>query len=404
MSTAATNTKKQSPTRYRKEKENKEKVQRGNERLKVVVRRLPPNLPEEVFWQSVQDWVSEDTVSWKVYYPGKFKTRLNKENIPSRAYIAFKNIEQLARFSREYDGHLFRDKAGNESFAIVEFAPYQKVPSEKKKQDSRNATIEKDEDFISFVESLKAAANAEPVTLESLIAATKPTTPPKTTPLLEALKAEKTAQKDKETILRSHAHYKDVSLLRSKDDSKKKAIAAAAANPKSIAAEGAGKRGKKGGPSAALATTQNQNHKIASGAKAGVPPPPQSSASSGAPPPNTPGRKSKAQKYAQQARVQSTGTSGTSAPVNAQASVTTVTAPKGSADVGPPASQASGAPRRARPVIGLASRQFEAALSGVGVPAGERKGKREKEKEQEGHSAVGVSNANGASTSAGTSE
>ena len=28
------------------------------------------------------------------------------------AYIAFKNEEQLALFSREYDGHLFRDKSG----------------------------------------------------------------------------------------------------------------------------------------------------------------------------------------------------------------------------------------------------------------------------------------------------
>ena len=45
------------------------------ERLKTVVRRLPPNLPEEIFWQSVSKWVSEETVTWKSYYPGKFKTR-----------------------------------------------------------------------------------------------------------------------------------------------------------------------------------------------------------------------------------------------------------------------------------------------------------------------------------------
>jgi hypothetical protein len=37
---------------------------------------------------------------------------LNKENIPSRAYIAFKSEEELALFSQGYDGHLFRDKAG----------------------------------------------------------------------------------------------------------------------------------------------------------------------------------------------------------------------------------------------------------------------------------------------------
>jgi regulator of nonsense transcripts 3 len=38
--------------------------------------------------------------------------RLNKENVSSRAYLVFKNEEDLAVFSREYDGHLFRDKAG----------------------------------------------------------------------------------------------------------------------------------------------------------------------------------------------------------------------------------------------------------------------------------------------------
>lgn len=37
---------------------------------------------------------------------------LNKENVQSRAYIAFKDEEQLAEFSREYGGHIFRDKSG----------------------------------------------------------------------------------------------------------------------------------------------------------------------------------------------------------------------------------------------------------------------------------------------------
>ena len=82
----------------------------------------------------------------------------------SRAYIAFKTEEFVAKFSREYDGHIFKDKAGLsiphlslffdagahnlaitqgiESQAVVEFAPYQKLPLEKKKVDSRNATID----------------------------------------------------------------------------------------------------------------------------------------------------------------------------------------------------------------------------------------------------------------------
>ena len=74
---------------------------------------------------------------------------------------------------------------GVESQAVVEFASYQKIPPEKKKVDNRNGTIEKgtfffpngvtifftlhvDEDYISFLESLKAASNAEPISLDDL--------------------------------------------------------------------------------------------------------------------------------------------------------------------------------------------------------------------------------------------
>ena len=40
---------------------------------KTVVRRLPPNLPEDVFWQSIQAWVTDVIVTWKVYHPGKLR-------------------------------------------------------------------------------------------------------------------------------------------------------------------------------------------------------------------------------------------------------------------------------------------------------------------------------------------
>ncbi len=63
-----------------KEKEKRSRSSGGGqksqtERLKTVVRRLPPNLPEEIFWQSVATWVTDETVTWRTYYPGKFKTR-----------------------------------------------------------------------------------------------------------------------------------------------------------------------------------------------------------------------------------------------------------------------------------------------------------------------------------------
>lgn len=68
-----------SPNSKAKSKD-KEKRQKGEskaqtERLKTVVRRLPPNLPENVFWQSVQQWVTDESVQWKSFYQGKFRTR-----------------------------------------------------------------------------------------------------------------------------------------------------------------------------------------------------------------------------------------------------------------------------------------------------------------------------------------
>lgn len=76
MSTVPIPTHSPSKSKKEKEKERREKAQQqANERLKTVIRRLPPNLPEEIFWQTVQKWVTEDTVSWKVYYSGKFKKR-----------------------------------------------------------------------------------------------------------------------------------------------------------------------------------------------------------------------------------------------------------------------------------------------------------------------------------------
>lgn len=42
-------------------------------RLKTVVRKLPPNLPEDIFWQSVAPWVDDNTCTWKTFHTGKLK-------------------------------------------------------------------------------------------------------------------------------------------------------------------------------------------------------------------------------------------------------------------------------------------------------------------------------------------
>ncbi|EMD37045.1 hypothetical protein CERSUDRAFT_95309 [Gelatoporia subvermispora B] len=364
------------PKEREKDKKAKAAAKPQNDRFKTVVRRLPPNLPEEIFWQSVQKWVTEETIQWKIYYQGKFKTRMNKENIQSRAYIAFKNEEILATFSREYDGHLFRDKAGNESSAVVEFAPFQKIPSEKKKVDSRMGTIEKDEDYISFLESLNNPASkpADADTLETLITSTQPPPHPTTTPLLEALKAEKSAQKDKEAILRNHAHYKDHQILTAtagaakKDDSKKKGGAAPSTPVAQKPAEQPlGKKAAKKAAAAAKAAQQQQAQASSSStpapAKSSAAPAAQGKQPSNAPPtPKAP--RPPRERPPKPSPVLGIPAEPSADPSSSSAQPTTVPTPT--------------APRRGRPVIGIASRTFEAALSGAGV---ERKSRREREKD-----------------------
>lgn len=163
-------------------------------KLKIVVRRLPANIPEEVFWSSTAQWVNDETAGWKVFRKGKVAksfvpsplapwschltyrmTHLacrDKEPTQSRAYILFKSQAALLDFHRSYDGHLFRDKAGApwrshidlgraswaltrplllltgiESVAVVEYAVYQKVPIARPKPDLKAGSIDTGSSF-----------------------------------------------------------------------------------------------------------------------------------------------------------------------------------------------------------------------------------------------------------------
>jgi hypothetical protein len=74
MSTATTDTVKKSRSKAKEKRQGQTKLS-ISDRLKTVVRRLPPNLPEQIFWQSVQTWVTDDTILWKEFYPGKVKKK-----------------------------------------------------------------------------------------------------------------------------------------------------------------------------------------------------------------------------------------------------------------------------------------------------------------------------------------
>ncbi|TIC03528.1 NAD(P)-binding protein [Wallemia mellicola] len=173
-------------------------------KLRVVVRKLPANLPEEIFYSAVQTWVNSDTVSQSYYSKGKL--RAAKENIASRAYITFKEYAQLLSFHAGFDGHLFKDKQGRESRASIEFAPYQRTPQPKQKQDQRQGTIEEDPDFKSFLELLETTPTKPD--FEANLMASRAVDKPKQTPLLAHLAIRREKQKAKREKARAKSQRK----------------------------------------------------------------------------------------------------------------------------------------------------------------------------------------------------
>lgn len=191
------------------------------------------------------------------------------------------------------------------------------------------------------------------------MASTQGPAPPKTTPLLEALKAEKSAARDKEAILRNHAHYKQADLSGRKEEKKRTILAAPSKGSEGPSNKKAAKK--------AQAQAQAQVQAVAAAAVQAAAKPTQKGSSS-----NTAASPSKPPKVAKPPRSTQPGKAGlATAPPDTTTSASTATA------------RTDGeAPRRTRPVIGLGSRNFEAALNiaGLANSATERR-KREKEKE-----------------------
>ncbi len=154
----------------------------------------------------------------------------------------------------------------------------------------------------------------------SSVAATQPVPQPKTTPLLEALKAERERQKEKEIVVRSIQQAP-------KKDPKQKAVPTPLAVPKQDTPKKAGKNPKKNTPPVSATTAQ------------------------ATPPPKAP-KAPRAMRLQQQAAQQAS-------PPKPSVNTSVPQSPQAGPSVASPA-------RRGRPILGLGSRQFEAALSGVG--------------------------------------
>ena len=169
-------------------------------RLKLICRRLPPGLTRPEFESALgPEWkVGQGKVDWLNYRKGKVSKDLAKPSKPSRAYIHLTQQPFVAALGDRVRELVFHDAA--KSFQdpalvgppVLEFAPYMKLPSNRKRNDARQGTIDQDPEFKEFLESLTApitkpaAPDAEPQKEEKV----------KTTPLIEALR-ERKANKEK---------------------------------------------------------------------------------------------------------------------------------------------------------------------------------------------------------------
>ena len=169
------------------------------ERLKGVVRRLPPGLTQTEFEAVLgEEWkVGAGKVNWLDYKPGKISTDFSKPSRPSRAYVnvlEFSHLEALDRIvmqSNWVDAKKTHTDAALIAPPRLELAAYARVPLGKRRTDARQGTIDQDPEFIDFLQSLTnpvtkpAALDAEPAPKKEEV---------KTTPLIEHLREKKAAK------------------------------------------------------------------------------------------------------------------------------------------------------------------------------------------------------------------
>ncbi|XP_045820353.1 regulator of nonsense transcripts UPF3-like isoform X3 [Trifolium pratense] len=148
-----------------------------SDRTKVVVRHLPPTITEASLLPLI-DSAFASRYNWLSFYPAKIS---QKHTSYSRAYIDFKNPDDVIEFAEFFNGHVFVNEKGNSSsssssffnshcriitnlilsfpgtqFKVsVEYAPSQRVPKQQcSKKDARDGTIYKDPEYLEFLQQL----------------------------------------------------------------------------------------------------------------------------------------------------------------------------------------------------------------------------------------------------------
>ncbi|RMZ69106.1 hypothetical protein GMOD_00003023 [Pyrenophora seminiperda CCB06] len=185
-------------------------------RLKLICRRLPPGLTKAEFVDALGDeWkLGAGKIDWINYRKGKISTEYvphrallslqhtnptsaAKPSKPARAYIHVTKQDHVKVLGDHVRTTTFHDatKSWQDPVLVgpptLEYAPYPKMPGGRRRNDNRQGTIDQDQEFKDFLESL-----TNPITKPAAAENDGQKEKVKTTPLIEALR-EKKANRDK---------------------------------------------------------------------------------------------------------------------------------------------------------------------------------------------------------------
>ncbi|PBP25671.1 nonsense-mediated mRNA decay protein [Diplocarpon rosae] len=205
-------------------------------KLKIIIRRLAPGLTEEEFISVLGDeWrLGQGKVHWFLYKPGKESKDASKPSRPSRAYLHLTNEAHLLSLSGLVRQSVFEDAQNtfNSTCLIgpptVEFAPYSRTPSSRRRIDNRAGVIDQDPEFMAFLEELANPTSVKEINGDSPLDLGSAKQEKVTmTPLVQALK-DKKAIKNKDLAARA-AKKQEANIAKGKstkdplvDDAKKK--------------------------------------------------------------------------------------------------------------------------------------------------------------------------------------
>nr|XP_055192055.1 regulator of nonsense transcripts 3A isoform X6 [Nyctereutes procyonoides] len=188
---------------------------------KVVIRRLPPSLTKEQLEEQLHPLPAHD------YFELFAADCSLYPHLYSRAYINFRNPEDILLFRDRFDGYIFIDSKGLEYPAVVEFAPFQKIAKKKlKKKDAKTGSIEDDPEYKKFLETYcveEEKPNANPETLLGDIEAkTRELIARRTTPLLEYIRNRKLEKQRIREEKREERRRRELEKKRLREEEKRK--------------------------------------------------------------------------------------------------------------------------------------------------------------------------------------